>query len=193
MSEQHRHVQVAREQGLGQAIVREWIRPGLNFQAKGHSFKNQTLEYTNRQRRTLGVWGETKGGGGTKNSTPPPRTGRVLGRRSRPVRGGGWFLWSQAEGGRDPWTRKTWGWQGPGNRSRKTRGGNWTGEGRHSSREEFIFSARHGREAQTNGSSRRAGAPSRWTVTPQPGKRKGGRNLCKSRENRRWRVKDRGK
>ena len=35
--------------------------------------------------------------------------------------------------------------------------------------EDILWAALHGREAQTSGSSRQAGAPSRWMVAPRPG------------------------
>ena len=55
------------------------------------------------------------------------------------------------------------------------KGGNRAGEIRHGSREELLWAECHGREAQTISGGGRAGAPSRWTVDPQPGKRRGGK------------------
>ena len=50
------------------------------------------------------------------------------------------------------------------------RQGGTTGRGMHGLGEELLWAAQHGREAQTSGGSRPAGAPSRWTVALRPGK-----------------------
>ena len=67
---------------------------------------------------------------------------------------------------------RTLGLIGPGHKLRTERGGNQTGEVKHGSCVELLW-AIYGREAQTSVDGRRAGAPSRWTVDPRPGKRGG--------------------
>ena len=56
-------------------------------------------------------------------------------------------------------------------------------------REELLWAACQGREAQMSGGVWRAGVPSRWTVATRPGK-KGGRRGGKEREKRSQQVKN---
>ena len=65
--------------------------------------------------------------------------------------GAGVRLMDPIEGVRGPWTGEPWVKQGPGHSLRKARGGNWTGEDRHGSREELLWDAQHGRELQMSG------------------------------------------
>ena len=98
-------------------------------------------------------------------------------------RGGG----SECEGmeagrGREgPLYRITLGLTGTWEQVEDCKGGNRTGEGRHGFLEELLWASQHGREAQTSGGVRRAGALSRWTVSPRPGE-KGGEEAGAKRE-----------
>ena len=61
----------------------EWTHTGLKFSCKRIRENNQTLEDTKRRRGKRGGRGGSAGDGGMNNLTPPPGTGRGLGRRSR--------------------------------------------------------------------------------------------------------------
>ena len=89
--------------------------------------------------------------------------------------------------GRTPGPTGTW------EQVEDSKGGNHTGEGRHGLHEELLWYTRHGREAQTSGGGRRAGAPSRWMVDMLPGERWGGISGCKEREKWCRLVKDGGR
>ena len=68
-------------------IAREWRCPGLNFLCKRTPDKNQPSKDTKKRRGTWGGRGGSTGDRGRKNATPPPGTGRGLGRLLRPAGG----------------------------------------------------------------------------------------------------------
>ena len=77
--------------------------------------KNQTSEYTKIQSGTQGARGRSTGDGGTKNTNPPPGTGRGLGCWSRPDGGGaGVRVMDSGRGRKGPldginmWSTRTW-------------------------------------------------------------------------------------
>ena len=75
-------------EGLGERLPGSGGTQASSFCAKGHPTR---IKIQKRPRdNTEHVEGKVKGTGrgGTKNATPPPGTGRGMGRRSRPAGGG---------------------------------------------------------------------------------------------------------
>ena len=129
---------------------------------------------------------------GTKNKTPPPRTGRVLSRLSRPAEGGG----GHADGGGRQREEGTPGRDNPGaNRDLivKAEDGKWgaTGQGKadtDSHKELFGIPSRGGKRRRAVETGRRGRRPGRRSLRARASW--GGRSGCKERDKRRRRVKD---